>query len=110
MSASDHEKDSSLINDLLVQVHNILDERKVLANHIGYDLNEKGLRDKKRWDRMLNYTGPDDYTIQLLTERADTWLQNPSTFWNRQEPRDISSHPPAAQIISCFLRTESDQA
>lgn len=103
-------KDSTLINDLFIQIHHILIERQQLVNHIGYDLNEKGLRDKKRWQKMLIYPGPDQATIQLLTDNADRWFENPSTFWDQQELQDMSSFPPAAQIIGCFLRTKSDLA
>lgn len=103
-------QDSIFINELLTQIHGILCERGELSPYIIYDLSERASRERERWQRLLSYPGPDPATLQLLENHAEDWSQNPATFWNGQLPNDLSGLPPIAQIIGCFLQTESDNA
>lgn len=85
-------------------------EREQLASHVEFDLNHKGAKDQKRWAKLLSYSGPDRDTLVLLGEHAEQWIRDPSLFWAWPRPRDLSALPAAAQIIGCFLETESDNA
>jgi len=77
---------------------------------ISFDLNQKGVKEQKRWGQLLKYPGPDNATVELLKEHADHWFENPSTFWAGGQSLNMSEYPAAAQILGCFLWTESDTA
>ncbi|KAK5949269.1 hypothetical protein OHC33_009622 [Knufia fluminis] len=110
LMVDDDIKDSACVNTLLRDIHSILKEREQLASHVDFDLNQKGAKDQKRWAKLLNYSGPDRDTLVLLAEHAEQWLREPSTFWTWPRPPNLSTLPAPAQIIGCFLETESDSA
>lgn len=94
----------------MAQIYGILSERRQLMRSISFDLNQKGAKDQKRLEKLLRYPGPDDDTVRLLAEHADQWIKNPSKFWDRDQSPTMSELPATAQIISCFLWTESDNS
>ena len=58
----------------------------------------------------MHYTGPNSETILELTANHDIWLRDPATFWRGPVPVDLSTLPPEAQIVGCFiLRNRSDE-
>ena len=80
---------------------------------VDYTVKERGQQDKARFQKLLNFQGPDHDTLSLLEERAADWSLHPLSFWERPlggaSDAQISLNP-QAQIVSCYLQSNRDDA
>ena len=77
---------------------------------------QKNEKDHARYLNLLNLSGPNQETLDLLEEHASDWMMAPLSFWTRPEavnmrisgPRsDLSSQ---AQIVGHYMQAKCDSA
>lgn len=94
------------ITNILQQIHRKLAANPELAKKVPYTLYERGQNESKRYQSMLNYSGPDNETEALLEERSDVWSNNPEAFWNGTIGPSISSQLAEAHVVASFIRMD----
>ena len=95
---------------VLQDIQSILNSDVALSGRVRFQVKEKGLNERRRYEKLLEYQGPDEETVNLLERNHERWLADPAQFWRRPAAPDLSTMDPRAQIIGCFLHTRSDDA
>ena len=106
---ADTVQDVEILSLILRDIRNLLSTRYDLAKVIKYDVRARGQNDRARFARLLHYQGPDDDTINTLTDCHDQWLENPMSFWIRPGPSFAFDWVDAqARIVGYYLQTKLD--
>lgn len=102
------------LNEFLCSIHNLASQDAGLSKVLQFRIQgKKGTGSKPYMSKVLEYTGPDTATTDLLTERRNGWENNPATFYIVQSYSiAVDNLDPQAQIVgSClFLNGTSAHA
>ncbi|KAI9715119.1 MAG: hypothetical protein M1828_001054 [Chrysothrix sp. TS-e1954] len=98
----DDDKDSDYMSKVLNDLQTIAEHKPCLFRKTAYTLRVKGQYEKARFDRLLNYKGPEINTKTLLRERSNEWMRNPMSFWELQSGSDAPMLDPQAQIVGRY--------
>ncbi|KIW82283.1 hypothetical protein Z517_05310 [Fonsecaea pedrosoi CBS 271.37] len=60
--------DAASLISILHHIRDVLSEDAELSHRVGLQIKETGQNEKRRYDQLLNYQGPDDTTLTLLQE------------------------------------------
>jgi hypothetical protein len=105
---ADISQKAKLLTSILGDVDTILKRKDELSETIPYQVTKKGQKGTDRYNQLFSYKGPDKKTIQLLEREGKSWLQNPSSFWDRPSRPSLDQMDPQAQIVGCFLYAQID--
>ena len=83
-------------------LQSIAEHKPHLFTKTAYVLRVKGQYEKARFDRLLNYRGPEMNTKTLLLERSDEWTRNPMSFCEFSSGSETSVLDPQAQIVGRY--------
>lgn len=77
---------------------------------------QKNEKDHARYLNLLNLSGPNKDTLDLLEEHANDWMTDPSSFWIRPESVNMPISGPRshlnsqAQIVGHYMQARCDSA
>ena len=94
-----------MICSLLEQLHNLKRERPVLFRKSRYTIKEKAANEKARFQRLMDFEGPDSSTLQMLHDFGDSWQRNPMTFWEHASIMQPSATDLQARMVMLYRRT-----
>ena len=77
---------------------------------VKYQIKERGANDQSRFNKVLQFQGPDSDTLAILHDNHNEWLQNPASFWIRPLPAIFGQLDPQQNILCCYLQTVVDDA
>lgn len=80
-------------------------ERPVVFVSSGYKIKPKNANENARIQRLLTFEGPDRETLELLSSKAEQWLENPSSFWNQETVNENYQFRPEVHLVHVFRRT-----
>jgi hypothetical protein len=102
-NADDASQDTSLLNELLENVWNVLEERPELREQLKFRLRTPGGEDKARIEKLKRFSGPDRTTRDIIASRSTVWIDGSLSFWEDDNGgRDFID--PQAFAISNFCR------
>jgi hypothetical protein len=78
---------------MLAFCHGELEKHPEYYSDCLYTMVVKSASEKARRARMLQYTGPDPGTLQLLQDHLDLWTQDPGSFWSHGAPEALDQEP-----------------
>lgn len=95
---------------VLEDIRSVLQQRPDLMKYVKYRVQVSGQNERNRYQKLLDFSGPDSATVSLLQQHGDWWFHNPGQFWQHPSAPDFTHLSGEAQIVGYFLHTASDEA
>ncbi|KAK4905356.1 hypothetical protein LTR49_025341 [Elasticomyces elasticus] len=100
----DNAEDCDRISAILLELYELKQERPSLFKTAPYTIKERAANENARFQRMLDFEGPETGTMDLLQAHRDQWISNPSTFWNYASLLGPIGLEPQARIVMCYQK------
>ena len=97
-------QDEDLIRSYFEELQRIKLERPALFRNLPYTIREKSANEKARFQKLLQYQGPDARTLDLLQEYGDSWTCNPVTFWTHSSIQNLVVADLQAKLVITYQR------
>ncbi|TKA53639.1 hypothetical protein B0A55_13590, partial [Friedmanniomyces simplex] len=100
----DNKEDCGRISTILLELYELKQERPSLFKRAPYTIKERAANENARFQRMLDFQGPETGTLELLQAHKDEWLSNPSAFWTYAPLLRPVGLEPQAKIVMCYQK------
>ena len=80
-------------------------ERPHLFRNSPYKIKEKASNEIARFQKLMNFEGPDARTLQMLQEFGDSWQRNLMTFWTHASLMQTCASDPQAGLVLLYRKT-----
>lgn len=98
-------QDVEIVDNLVDQIESEFVKRPDLKAASGVRFRRRGQEDANRRNKFYEYRGPDQGTIDLLSEFATKWTESPRTFWD-DIPREPALGVSETYPLNCYLSVE----
>lgn len=95
---------------ILLELFELKQQRPSLFKRAPYVIKERAANDKARFQRLLDFQGPDKDTLKLLQANGDKWIANPSKLLDSPAALGSAGLQPQARIVMCYQSTVRSDA
>ncbi|KAF2719591.1 hypothetical protein K431DRAFT_305034 [Polychaeton citri CBS 116435] len=97
------EMDSETVQNLMQQLWILQRDRPQLFEQSTHTIKERNANDTKRYDKLLQYSGPDQESLEYLASNYQQWIEDPKTFWAHQTPTVQGVTEAHARITNTYI-------
>ncbi|KAK5270048.1 hypothetical protein LTR99_008485 [Exophiala xenobiotica] len=108
--SGDANQKAAIINHILGEIHSVLAGDEDISKLVRYKVKERGENDRTRLGKILDFVGPDEDTLHLLSTKISAWTTDPAAFWMRPVPCFLGQIAAPAQIVGCYIQSKRDDA
>ena len=101
-------ENAAFISEALRQIRIYISQDDQLAKMVPFVIQEKGHREKSRFEKLLCYE-IDLQAIAVLKEHHNEWMIDPSLFEDHIKSSQWAAMTPWTRAISDHLETEQDK-
>ncbi|KAK0895379.1 hypothetical protein LTR91_022440 [Friedmanniomyces endolithicus] len=98
----DNVEDCDRISTILLELYELKQERPSLFQKGLYTIKERAANKHARFQRMLDFQGPETGTMELLQAHKDECMSKPSAFWNYAPLLGPVGLELQARIVMCY--------
>ena len=95
---------ASHINVALEKIYQIISSNKELSKNLSFTVTEKGASTGHRGQKIKDYNGPDNSTVELLNRKHQSWVRYPAEFWEGSSAPSVHGANCAEQTVHECLK------